>query len=314
MGAEVLTSRAIIGMFYEQLEGLTKAGWVDRLSMLFASDQDVEVYKWIGMVPAMREWIGGRQPKGLRDNGIEIENRHFEATLEFLVKHLRRDKTAQTRVRIGELARRSQTHWASLLTTLIELGETALCYDGQAFFDTDHSEGDSGQQSNDLSGGVFDVTSPTAPTANELAIAIVTMIQQFFTFQDDQGEPYNEDANEFVVMVPVPFYASAVTAVKANTLDTGAGTRDNPLKDNDFNVSLVVNPRLTWTTKLAAFRSDGMTKPFIRQQEEETLPTLKAIAEGSELEFNEDVHHYGIDTWRNGGYGMWQHAVLATLS
>lgn len=317
MGVEVLSSRAIIGTFYEVLEGLSKVSWVDKVSMLFTSDQPSEEYRWLGMSPVMREWIGGRQAKGLRANGIEIENLHFEATLEFFVKELRRDKTPQIRLRISELAERSITHWASLLSTLIENGETTPCYDGQYFFDTDHVEGDSGTLSNDISSsdyGELNVGTASNPTPSEMADVIMKLIQHQYMYKDDQGEPMNEDARNFMVMVPVNMFGAAQTAVRANLLNTGSGARDNPLALSDFNVDVVANPRLSWTTKLALFRTDGRVAPFIRQQETGTDVMLKAIAEGSELEFNEDKHRYGIDTWRNVGYGFWQYATLATLS
>ena len=48
-------------------------------------------------------------------------------------------------------ADRTVSHWASLLSTLIVNGESATCYDEQYFFDTDHSEGESGTQSNVIS-------------------------------------------------------------------------------------------------------------------------------------------------------------------
>ena len=79
-----------------------------------------------------------------------------------------------------------------------------------------------------------------------------------------------------------------------------------------FSFDLAVNPRLTWTTKFATFRTDGMTKPFIRQEEEGV--TVSAIAEGSELEFRENKHHYGVKAIRNVGYGYWQHACLTTMT
>ena len=51
---------------------------------------------------------------------------------------------------MAELAERGRTHYASLLSTLIVNGATTVCYDGQYFFDTDHSEGASGTQSNKI--------------------------------------------------------------------------------------------------------------------------------------------------------------------
>src|SRR5688572_17707310 len=118
MSAKGLSSRAIIGEFYDRLAAKTGMEWIDDLSMLFTSDQESETYKWLGMAPAMREWIGGRQAKGFRENGLTIINKDFEATLEVLVKELSRDKTGQILVRIREMADRANTHWASLLSTL----------------------------------------------------------------------------------------------------------------------------------------------------------------------------------------------------
>ena len=76
-----LSSRAIIGAFFLALEQRGSM-WTDPLMMKTMSDQASEEYKWLGMAPMMREWIGGRQAKGLRENGFTVENKKFEATLE----------------------------------------------------------------------------------------------------------------------------------------------------------------------------------------------------------------------------------------
>jgi Mu-like prophage major head subunit gpT len=211
MGANTLSSRAIIGRFYATLVALAGKSWVDKLSMLFDSDQDSETYKWLGMVPAMREWVGGRDAKGFRENGITIVNKDFEATLEVLTKEIRRDKTGQVMVRINELARRTVSHWASLLSTLILSGTATACYDGQYFFDTDHSEGDSGTQDNDLSIDISALPaavhgSTTLPSPEEMQQCILQAVAAILGFKDDQGEPFNEDASEFLVMVPTSLY------------------------------------------------------------------------------------------------------------
>jgi phage major head subunit gpT-like protein len=60
------------------------------------------------------------------------------------------------------------------------------------------------------------------------------------------------------------------------------------------------------------FRPDGRAKPFILQEE---LPVqVSAIAEGSEEEFKNNQHLYGVKAIRNVGFGLWQHAMMATLS
>lgn len=315
MGASGLSSRAIIGEFYNRLEQNIGTEWIDAVSMPFQSDQASETYNWIGMSPAMREWIGGRHAKGFRENGITITNKDYEATLEVLVKELRRDKTGQILVRVRELADRTNAHWAKLLSTLIINGESTVCYDNQYFFDTDHSEGDSGTQDNDLSVDISGLPanqhgSTTAPSPEEMELTILQMIQAILGFKDDQGEPMNEGARSFLVMVPVPFLAATVAAIKNPVLTSGKTNTIVSLPE--FSVRPVANPRLTWTTKLAVYRTDGNVKPFIRQ--EEVPVEIAAIAEGSELEFNEKKHHYGVSASRNVGYGYWQHACLATLA
>lgn len=310
MGAATLSSRAIIGEFYNTLEQNTGALWVPGVSSMFDSNQESETYKWLGMAPAMREFIGGRHAKGFRENGITITNKTFEATLEVLLDELRRDKTGQIMVRVRELAERTNAHWAKLLSSLIIAGESAVCYDGQYFFDTDHSEGDSGSQSNDIDSNV---TTTTAPTAAEMETAILKSVEQILGLKDDQGEPMNEDASRFLVMVPVPFMAATAAALKNPVIVDGSGSRTNTLTNlGGFQFELAVNPRLSWTTKFATFRTDGQTKPFIRQEEEGV--TVAAIAEGSELEFKENKHQYGVKAIRNVGYGYWQHACLTTLT
>jgi len=316
MGASGLGSRAIIGSFYEALNISEGLGWVPRVSMPFTSDQESETYKWLGMSPVMREFVGGRNAVGFRENGLTIINKTFEATLKVLVDDLRRDKTGQVLIRIQELADRTASHWASLLSTLIVNGETSLAYDGQNFFDTDHSEGDSGDQTNDLGSGDYsqlNVGTANNPTPSELADAFMVTVQHFFKFLDDQAEPINEFASAFLVMVPVNMWGAGNTAINANLLNTGSGARDNPLKGLGVTLDIVANPRLTANDdRFYVFRTDGRAKPFIKQEEEGV--TIAAIAEGSELEFQQNEHHYGVKAIRNVGYGLWQHAIVSLLS
>lgn len=311
MGASTLSSRAVIGEFYKTLEQDTGAAWVNDLSMLFTSDQDSEEYVWLGQSPAMREWTGGRHAKGFRENGITVKNKHYEATIEVLLKEMRRDKTGQIMARIRDLALRTNSHWASLLSTLITNAESAVCYDGQYFFDTDHSEGSSGTQSNDINADISALPatvhgSTTAPSVEEFQQAMLQGVTAIHGFVDDQGEPMNEGAMDFVTMVP-----TSLGYVARNAIAMPRGTGVSEQMVDGVNMRIAVNPRLSWTTKFAVFRADGGVKPFIRQQETEVM--LKAKAEGSEYEFDNDAHQYGVDSWRNASYGYWQHACLVTM-
>ena len=314
MSAQALSSRAVIGMYYEALAAQPGIAWLEAVSNYFTSDQASETYPWLGMPPALREWIGGRQAKGFTTNSVTITNKDYEATIEILLKDLRRDKTGQLQARIAEFAQRGQAHFASLISTLIAAGETGVCYDGQYFFDTDHSEGDSGTLDNDIQTDISALPTEThgvvtAPSKEEMLQAITKSISQFFTFKDDKGEPINETAQSFHVMVPVGLMAATSAALsKTNAVGPGIFSVDG------FNISMSVNPRLTsagWTDKFATFRTDGSIKALIRQEEVE--PKLEMKDENSEYAFDNKAIQIGIDTSRNVGYGRWQSAVLNTL-
>ena len=304
---EKITARAVIAMMLSRMETGSSA-WVNDLAAKVNSNQATEDYGFLGTAPALREFIGGRSLKEIKENSFSITNKDYENSVRFRTKDMRRDKTGMIRMRIDDLTDRVNDHPASLLSTLIMNGESTPCYDGQYFFDTDHSDGKSGSLSNDVG---YTVTSATAPTSDEMAEAVLGAIQAMYGFKDDQGEPVNQNARRFGVMVPVPFMGATLKAVKA-LLGSGGASATIPALSGDFEIVPVVNPRLTWTTKFATFRLDSNAKPFILQQE--GAPGILALGEGSEYEQLHKEQIYGWDWSGNVGYGMWQGAVLTTLS
>ena len=316
MDAQILSSRAVLGMYFMALESDPGLVWVNDLANLFGSDQSSETYPFLGQNPAMREVVGGRQPKGFRANSLVITNKHYEGTLEIQTKDLRRDKTGQLKARVGEFAQRSLSHWASLVSTLLLNGPSTACYDGQYFFDTDHSEGDSGSQSNDIA---IDISAlpclvhgvVTAPSMEEMQQCILAAIQAILGFKDDRGEPLNEGAKRFRVMVPVGLYTPALAACA--TMATAALQNNmNPNLLADFRVDVSINPRLTWTDSFSVHRTDSPIKGMIRQSETEAEVKLKD--ENSEFAFDNFAIQIGIDAWRGAGYGMWQRACYVTMT
>ena len=312
-----ITSRQVIGWYYQQLAVETGIGWINLISNYFESTQAIETYPWLGATPAMREWIGGRNAKGLSENYLEIRNKLYEATLEILLADLRRDKTGQIKARVEDFATRGNTHWAKLLSELLLVADATVCYDGEYFFDTDHSEGKSGPQSNlltvDISALPVSVTGTiTNPSVEEMQLSIIKAIVQIAGFKDDQGEPMNEMAQQFVVMTPLSLWNPALNAV-ATPVQVGASqTAMEGLKQQNFNIQVVPNVRLgDWTSSFSVFRADGKVKPLIRQEETEIELAVKA--EGSEFEFDHKAHQYGVDSNRAVGLGMWQGACKVTL-
>jgi phage major head subunit gpT-like protein len=266
----------------------------------------------------MREWIGGRTAKGLRSSSLTITNKHYEATLEIALRDLRRDKTPQIQARIGEFANEGEAHWSTLVSDLIIAAPSAVCYDGEYFFDTDHAEGESGTQSNDIQVDISTLPAAvhgviTAPSVEEMQRSIISGIAQILSFKDDRGRPMNTNAKSFLVTVPLSLWIVAVAAVSAVTT-AAMQNNANPnvltaLKGINIDVQMI--PELTWTDSFAVWRTDSPIKGIIRQSE--TDPEVKMKDENSEFAFDNKAIQIGIDAWRGADYGLWQRACYVTM-
>lgn len=310
MGIEELGLRGIRGQFFLRLEQLLADIWAGQVSMEFGSDSPREEYKWLGMSPGLKEWIGGRDAKGLRANGIIIPNLKFESTLEIGVDELRRDKTSQIQIRIDDLAIRVSEHWHELLSANI-LANT-LAYDGVTFFGTTHAEGESGVQLNDLAAaqvGQLNIVTPNNPTVAEFSDVIPKIVERFIALKDDQGQFINSGARSFLVMVPTNMWAAAAGALNLQIITDGAGARNNLVVNlGGFSFSLEANPRFDANDdQWYMYRTDGSAKPYIRQSE---------LFETSQKDdsFDNDRFLFGVKALRNVGNGFWQHAMRMTFS
>jgi phage major head subunit gpT-like protein len=313
-----LSSRAIIGMITQGLAVPPADDWSATLAMLFDTGQNAETIRWLGNSPTLREWIGGRQAKGLRKEGVDLTIAKFEATLELDADDVRYDRLGQVQTRIADLVRRGLLHWRSLLNAILAAGTAATygyAYDGHVFFDSDHASGDSGTQKNLLTNSevaALDVTVAN-PTQAEIAAALLGVISYMAALKDDAGEPAMEDFRKYAVMPPPSLWGQFASACTKDLLTGAAGAvSSNPLAGSGFSVRPILNARLTGTTVFYVFCEDMVEKPFIKLQRGQ--PLVSALAEGSEQEFHFDTHQYGIMAERAVGYGQWRGAAHCTLS
>lgn len=315
----IITEREVIGMFYEALQQ-DLGMWIDAISTNpMESDQDSETYPWLGQVPQLSQFAGVKKFSQLRTEQWAVANIMYQAGIRFPKNHILYDKTGQVTVRVREAAERAASHWFSLVAPLIVAGESTDCYDGQFFFDDDHSEGDSGTQSNDIGASA---ATPTAPTAVEFIDAILAAVEQMIGFKDDQGEYCNEGMTDFLVTVGTPLMTGAMKALSQSNVSSG--DTNILIEQDSFRFRIAVSPRFSaWTTKFALFATQGQQKPIIRQQRIPnnagggydamgmSLETLWLDSEYCKLN-NECL--LTIDTERAAAYGDWKKAVLTTFS
>ena len=314
MSLKSLGSKGIIGEYYLALEGARRASWVDKVAMEMPSNQETETYRWAGMAPPLREKKESPQTRGLKDYSKTLTNVEYDAEIAVRVADVERDKTDLIMARMRDLAKRDPQHWTALVAALINNGNTSgyTSYDGQLFYDTDHVDGASGTLINYVQAAQvasLNVTTAASPTAAEMEAAILDSINYMMTYKDDQGEPMNEDANEWLVLCPATkIWASAVGAVKNEIINQSTST----LKNLDWKIEVAVSPRLTTTTSFYVFRTDANVKPIILQNEKPGA--LWSIAEGSEHEKKQGEWLFGINPRRAAGYGFYQLAAQFVLS
>jgi len=316
----MITQRAVQAMFYELLMQSVGQSWIDAISTApIRSDQDSEDYPWLGQVPQLSEMKGEKQFSQLRETEWSVKNVKYQGGLAIPENHILYDKTDQVRIRVAELAQRSQSHWAGLIAPLLVNAESTACYDEQFFFDTDHSEGDSGTQSNDIGASA---TTATAPTATEMIDAILAATEQMLGFKDDRGEYVNENMNEFIVLCGTPLLDSGLKALSQSQV--GGGDTNVLLEQDSFRFRVMATPRLSsWTTKFALISTQGVQKPIIRQQRVPNNASPGFDMNGMRMQtLWDDSEHFkkhgeglvSIDTERAVAYGDWKKAVLTTFS
>lgn len=301
------------GEFFRMFAQTTQDSPLDVLSMKVKSDQAYETYGWLEAAPRMREWKGGRQLQTFTSREWTIYNKKFESTIPIPIDDIRRDKTGQLALLAAAMGKDAAENPFYLMTALMAAAEASICYDGQYFFDTDHSEGKSGTQSNIVTFDISDEgTGGTAakPTVDTMEAAIDRGIEQFAALKDASGKYINKSAKNFVIVSGLG-YRSAIR--RATKLEIMANGRQNIITTGgDYTFKHYVDPGLGWTNQFAMFRADDPIKPFIHQVEVDTQITYITNPESDEV-FNNDRYVWGAKRIEGLGFGDYKKAVLVKV-
>ncbi len=267
-----------------------------KFAMETMSENAAENYDWLGAVPAMKEWLDEKVLEQLRGMNYSIRNKDWESTIQVDRNHIEDDQLGLYKPRIMELADEAKRHLDELVFQLVVAGASSLCYDGQNFFDTDHAEGDSGEQSNKLTG--------TGVTSSALATDFRAARAAMRKFKNDRGKPWLRGDPKFVVIAPPDlegvFEELLNATIISNTTNTLKGAAD-----------LAINPYATDTNDWALVNVAQPIKPFVVQMRK--APTFVALDQPTnENVFKRKKFLYGVEGRYNAGYGLWQMAVLTT--
>lgn len=310
--------------FFQAYDNGIAGSWASSMYTPIDSNSEIENYNWLGTSPKVSEWVSEFKYSQVPNYNATLRNRDWQSGLEIGKGDLRRDKTGQVLRLISQLGDAASRHPEEIFSDMLLVSETASgddlytkAWDGQAFFDTDHSYANSNfttDQTNDLTNSevsALNVTTAASPTADEMAAILVGMVTHFYTLKDDQARPINGGLRNFTVMVGTGDLASAAAqAVSRDNLTSGATNPVVGLRSMGVGgLNVVLNPYLSsLTTKVFIMSGDGALRPFIRQ-EEVGLSVWEKMPEEDEKTIK-----VGTNSTHGYGFARWQSAVIGTLS
>ncbi|MGD1819365.1 MAG: Mu-like prophage major head subunit gpT family protein [Pleomorphochaeta sp.] len=123
-------------LFKKGLDGANK-DW-EKVATLTQSNNASNVYSWLSKFPSMRQWIGDRVVKQMKESAYSIPNEKYEATVEVSREDMEDDNLGTYGPLMESMGQEAQDHINRLIFAALKGGFSAPCYDGQYFFDTDH--------------------------------------------------------------------------------------------------------------------------------------------------------------------------------
>lgn len=257
------------------------------------SDGESETYSFAQRNGRMREWIGDRLIDGYSAHGFTIRNLDFERTIGLDRNKIEDDKYKTFRSDVADLAQTAAEWPDDLILSLIEAGDSALCFDGQNFFDTDHPVN---LYNNALGTQANLLTSSPLTQANYFAAKAA-----FKKFKRPDGTPYELVPD--VLLVPDELEQKAREIMTATTiLQNGTGSAA-PANVAMGDCRVVTWSRLTSPTTWYLLCTTRAVKPFIFQRRKAPELVIKNSANDDNVFFGKQLL-MGVDSRGNAGYSL----------
>jgi len=298
----VATLRGLTAKFDMAVE--QAAPFYPEVCTMVQSDGADEKYGFMGAMPGVREWTDDRVFNQLRAADYTLANKEWESSVRIEKNDIDDDRLGMYGPVLEQLGQEAAHHPDELLLTLITGGESAACFDGQYFFDTDHVWGESGTQSNDLT---YAAASGTTPTEAEFLAAYHAARKAMLSFKNDKGKlfirPTVRPLPNLVLLVPPDLELVANQAINKQLVSSG---ETNIVLDKPRIVTL---GGLTDATKFYLLNAGQSLKPFVFQARRPLARQMKGIddREFKDVKFMTDARY-------NLGYLAWWNAVLTTFT
>lgn len=247
-------------------------------------------YSWLANFPGMKEWVGKKQIKKLEEYDYTIVNKPYEATVA-----VKRDDIEDDQLGIyapqAQGAGFSAKQWPDeLVFQAVNDGFTAKCYDGKAFFASNHPVG-KGAVSNK---GTKKLSIESLAKAKDSYGAARTALM---SMKDDEGRPLNVQPN--VLLVPPALADTANTLMTTDRLEDGVA---NLYKGT---AKVVVAAWLTDPNAWFLLDTSKPVKPFVYQPRKKPV-FVQQTKMDSDAVFMQGEFLFGAEARGAAGYGHWQ--------
>ena len=243
-------------------------------------------YKWLGQLPDLREWIGEREIQHMDSFGYTIRNKKFERTLGVPREDIEDDQYGIYSPMFSQMGEAAGLHPDKLVFGLLAKGFDEKCYDGKAFFATDHKSGKA--------------TFSNKGTKKFNRDTYIEARAAIMNLTGDKGDPLNLVPD--LLIVSPSYEQEARETLMAEIID---GT-SNVMKET---------AELLVPTQLAGENADKWfllcTKKFLKPmiyQERKKIKFTQLTKDDDMNVFMHDEFLYGADGRSNAGFGFWQMA------
>ncbi len=259
-------------------------------------------FDFLSDYPTFREWSGKKVFKNTRANTFRIPTKDYEAsTMVSKLEFVQEPTLVGSKLRTWSSGARGLVN--KLVVEKLITGNTALGYDGVAFFGASHAGEDGSTQSN---------YSADALSQTSLRTAITAMR----AFTDTRGRNLGVEPTKLIVGPKNSILAMELTGAKyrlqgmtaggvvdAAASIVAAGAIDNVL--SDIGIEVIVEPNLKGTSDdywfLVGEVADG--KPFIANMAQAPNPTTDA--DGQYIA-GSPAYKVSVEAQLSLGFGLWQ--------
>jgi phage major head subunit gpT-like protein len=262
----------------------------EKTTMKVPSGSGQNDYTWLSRFPKMIKWLGSKTIKALEAFSYTVVNDDYEATVEVDRNDIDDDSLGMYAPQAQEAGFSSKQLPDEIDAELKNDSFTNLCFDGQYFYDTDHSV--AGSSVSNKGTAALSAANKAGVAASYGAARLAIM-----SFTDDEERPLGL----------IPDLLEVPPALEA----TGKLICNNPkLEDDKPNpyygtAELLVNPRLTSSTAWFLHVTSRPLKPFIYQERKAPVFVQQTSPDSDDV-YMRKKFKFGAEARAAGGYGLWQ--------